>query len=732
MADASPNDSTDRLRACLKQYWGYDDFRPLQEQAMRCVMEDRDSVVVLPTGGGKSLCYQVPALCRDGLAVVVSPLISLMKDQVDALRGCGVSAACVNSSLSASERKEVASAVRRGEIRILYVAPERIVQERTKDFLEESNLSFIAIDEAHCISEWGHDFRPEYRELKALRQRFPDVAFHAYTATATERVRSDIAENLGLNDHELLVGSFDRSNLFYRIERRRNRLVQIQQVLDRHKGESGIIYCISRRDVDELSGTLNDLGYKTLPYHAGMDADERQRNQDAFIEDRTDTIVATVAFGMGIDKPNVRYVIHAGMPKALENYQQESGRAGRDGLEAECCLFYSGSDAQLWRRIIGEESAGNVDAAMESLEALDQFCTGVTCRHRSLVTYFGQDWPDEPCNACDVCVGDLDMLSNPLETAQKIVSGVVRLDQRFGGDYVSLHLSGSRDKRLLDNGHDQPSTYGILQEHDRRAIRDWIEQLVSQGFLEKVGEYRVVQVTPKGRELLRGDASPRLLQPRKRKSTAQASAEVRRENWEGVDRGLFERLRELRKELADERGVPAYIVFGDATLRELAREKPTSIEEFQEVRGVGEKKLRDYGEVFVENIRLYLQGEADPNPVKTSGVAKKAGRKVSASSRRAWQFFRDGMSIGEVVETTGRASSTVTGYLCDFLESEGRTDPLPWVKADTFERIRAKALELQTDSAKQVFEVLNESVAYDDIRISLSCLVSELESCARQ
>ena len=727
MADASPSESTDRLRACLQQYWGYNDFRPLQEPAMRCVLEDRDSVVVLPTGGGKSLCYQVPALCRDGLAVVVSPLISLMKDQVDALRGCGVAAACVNSSLSATERLEVASAVRRGEIRILYVAPERIVQERTKDFLEESNLSFIAIDEAHCISEWGHDFRPEYRELKTLRERFPEVAFHAYTATATERVRSDIAENLGLKNHELLVGSFDRSNLFYRVERRRNRLQQIQKVLDRHQGESGIIYCISRRDVDELSETLNDLGYKTLPYHAGMEAAERQQNQDAFIEDRTETIVATVAFGMGIDKPNVRYVIHAGMPKALENYQQESGRAGRDGLEAECCLFYSGSDAQLWRRIIGEESPGNSDAAMASLEALDQFCTGVTCRHRSLVTYFGQEWPDEPCQACDVCMGDLDLLSDPLVTAQKIVSGVVRLDQRFGGDYVSLHLVGSRDKRLLDNGHDQPSTYSILREYDRKAVRDWIEQLVSQGFLEKVGEYRVVQVTPKGRELLRGGGSPRLLQPRKRKSSSEASAEVRRENWDGVDRSLFERLREVRKELAEERGVPAYIVFGDATLRELARQKPTSIEDFQQVRGVGEKKLRDYGDIFVDHIRTHLQSEADPNPSPVRSVSPKSSRKVSSASRRAWQFFRDGLSLPEVIETTGRASSTVTGYLCDFLDAENRTDPLPWVNAETFERVRAKTKELQTDSLKQLFEALDETVSYDEIRISLTCVANEME-----
>ncbi|WP_166819932.1 DNA helicase RecQ [Thalassoroseus pseudoceratinae] len=731
MAEVSPDEPTDRLRACLKQYWGYDDFRPLQEQAMRCVMEDRDSVVVLPTGGGKSLCYQVPALCREGLAVVVSPLISLMKDQVDALRECGVAAACVNSSLSASERMEVASAVRRGEIRVLYVAPERIVQERTKDFLEDSNLSFIAVDEAHCISEWGHDFRPEYRELKGLRERFPDVAFHAYTATATERVRSDIAENLGLKDHELLVGSFDRSNLFYRVERRRNRLLQIQKVLDRHQGESGIIYCISRRDVDELSETLNDLGYKTLPYHAGMDAEERQKNQEAFIQDRTETIVATVAFGMGIDKPNVRYVIHAGMPKALENYQQEAGRAGRDGLEAECCLFYSGSDAQLWRRILNEESAGNIDAAMASLEALDQFCTGVSCRHRSLVTYFGQDWPDEPCNACDVCVGDLDLLDNPLETAQKIVSGVVRLDQRFGGDYVSLHLTGSRDKRILENRHDQPSTYGILQQHDRRAVRDWLEQLVSQGYLEKVGEYRVIHVTAKGRELLRGAASPRLLQSRKRKSTAEASAEVRRESWDGVDRGLFERLRELRKELADERGVPAYIVFGDATLRELARQKPTSIEEIQEVKGVGEKKLRDYGDVFTQHIQAYLKNDTDPNRTAKAGVSKNTGRKISSASRRAWQFFRDGMTLAEVAETTGRASSTVTGYLCDFLQSEARTDPLPWVDADTFERVRTKATELQTDSSKQLFEALGETVSYDEIRISLTCVANELESCSQ-
>ncbi|MCL4121121.1 UNVERIFIED_CONTAM: hypothetical protein GTU68_015633 [Idotea baltica] len=588
----------------MQQYWGYDSFRPLQEESMRAVIGDRDSVVVLPTGGGKSLCFQVPAVCRDGLAVVVSPLISLMKDQVDALTDCGVSAAFVNSTLSLDEKKQVAARVKAGEIRLLYVAPERLVLPQTIDFLKKAGLSFIAIDEAHCISQWGHDFRPEYRSLSMLRDEFPDVAIHAFTATATEDVRDDIAAQLQFEDHEMLVGSFDRLNLNYKVERRgKDRVGQICEVIDRHKYESGIIYCISRKDVEQTSSMLNDQGYNTRPYHAGLSAADRQAAQDAFINEEVDTIVATIAFGMGIDKSNVRYVIHSGMPKSLENYQQEAGRAGRDGLEAECCLFYSMGDFVLWQRIIEMNESDANESAVNALQRMANYCTGVVCRHKSLIEHFGQEWDRPDCGACDVCGGDLELIDDSLVVGQKILSSIVRTGQRFGGEYNALVLKGSSDRRIMNNRHDELSTYGLLQEHPQRAIRDWIEQLAGQGFLSREGEYNTLKVSKTGRQLLKGEVEPRLLKPQvkeDRPRTVRSSS--KEESWDGVDRDLFDNLRQLRRDKANERGVPPYIVFSDAALRDMARRKPATLEEFREVKGVGDKKLEEYGEDFLAEI----------------------------------------------------------------------------------------------------------------------------------
>jgi ATP-dependent DNA helicase RecQ len=357
-----PSAATDqqRLLEPLQKWWGYPGFRPLQYEAMSLVMKDRDSLVVLPTGGGKSLCYQVPALARPGLAVIVSPLISLMKDQVDSLQALGVSAACINSSQTGAEKASVASQIRRRELKLLYISPERLVQPATLDFLRDAGLSFVAIDEAHCISQWGHDFRPEYRQLQMLKQHFPGISVHGYTATATPQVRQDIILQLGLHQPEILVGSFDRPNLVYRVERRVDSIGQIRRILDRHKGESGVIYCISRRNVESVSSALNQAGYKTLPYHAGLSDDDRRRGQEAFIDESVNIIVATVAFGMGIDKSNVRFVIHAEMPKSLEHYQQESGRAGRDGLEAECTLLFSPGDVETWNYLMKDTTDDSV------------------------------------------------------------------------------------------------------------------------------------------------------------------------------------------------------------------------------------------------------------------------------------------------------------------------------------------------------------------------------------
>jgi ATP-dependent DNA helicase RecQ len=594
----------DQLREILRRYWGYDDFRPLQADAMRAVVDGRDSLVVLPTGGGKSLCFQAPALAMPGLAVVVSPLIALMKDQVDALVDCGVPAACVNSTLAFDQRRRIAEEIRSGRLKLLYLAPERLLTERTLQFLQSVPLSFIAVDEAHCISEWGHDFRPEYRGLRLLKEKFPRVGLHAYTATATPHVRDDIVRELRLVKPEVLVGSFDRSNLVYRACRRANLLQQIREVVDRHRNDSGLIYCIRRTDTEEVAAQLVSSGYSALPYHAGMADEDRRRNQESFINDRAKIIVATVAFGMGIDKSDVRYVIHAAAPKSLESYQQESGRAGRDGLEAECLLLYSAGDFRTWRKLHSELPPEVLEIAMTLLAGIDRYCSSVICRHRAIVEYFGQEFPCENCGACDVCLNELELIEDSLLISQKILSCVKRVGENFGGEYVALVLTGSQDQRIVSHGHERLSTWGLMAEHNKKHIRAWIDQLVNQNFLCKAGEYNVLRLTEAGWQVLRGEQTPRLLKPAPPK-TKEKQSRASLETWEGVDRNLFERLRVFRRRKAEERGVPPFIIFSDATLRDLARVRPTTLEELPSIHGIGAKKIAEYGTALLAEINTF-------------------------------------------------------------------------------------------------------------------------------
>lgn len=592
-----------RAKGVLKRYWGYDNFLPLQQEAIESVCSNRDSIVVLPTGGGKSICFQVPAMIMPGLALVVSPLISLMKDQIDGLVENGIPAARLDSSLTAEERSSVFRRIHNGELKLLYLSPERLVLGNFIEFLSQLKLSFIAVDEAHCVSMWGHDFRPEYRQLGILKSEFPDVAFHAYTATATKPVRDDIARQLRLNDPKFLIGSFDRPNLIYKAQPRKNRLTQVSEVLERHKGETGIIYCIRRADVDNLCAKLDEKGYRALPYHAGMSDDERRQNQDAFIKEECDTIVATVAFGMGIDKSNVRYVIHTGMPKSLEHYQQESGRAGRDGLEAECILFYSGGDYGVWKSILADSEPKIHEIALKKLNEMYGYCTGISCRHKALLAYFGQELQKKNCEACDVCAGEIDLVEDPLPDAQKILSCILRLKERFGADYTAAVLTGSRETRIIENGHDSQSTYGLMSHHTKNNVRDWIEQLVAQGYIDKTEDYKVLSVTKKGWLVLKGLEKPLLLKPAKKAEKEKKISKIARDSWEGVDERLFEELRKLRRAIAGKKSIPAYLVFSDAALRDMARRRPATKEEMLEVNGVGETKLKQYGENFLDVIR---------------------------------------------------------------------------------------------------------------------------------
>lgn len=728
---SSPPVRTQLLEA-LRRYWGYDSFLPLQEQAMSAGMAGQDSVVVLPTGGGKSLCYQAPAVCRDGLALVISPLISLMKDQVDALRACGVPAAAINSTLTAGERREVAEQIRRGELKLVYVAPERLLAERTLEFFKQTPLSLIAIDEAHCISQWGHDFRPEYRGLKILKQHFPAASIHAFTATASDAVQRDIADQLGLADPQMLIGSFDRPNLNFRIRRPANRFAEVCQLVEQRKGEAGIVYCISRKEVDKTADALRSLGYRALPYHAGLSDDQRHRNQDAFLDEEADVVVATVAFGMGIDKSNVRYVIHAGMPKSLEHYVQESGRAGRDGLEADCLLLYSGRDAIVWRQLIEKGENGADAGALESLSAMERFCGGVTCRHKAIVNYFGQELENDNCGACDVCLGELNLVEEPVVLAQKILSCVLRLDQRFGADYTSKVLAGSNESRIRELGHDRLSTYGLLSEHRNSAIREWVEQLVGQSFLRKAGEYGTLELTEAGRALLKGEGSPQLTKPAPAAKERRSRSGSASDNWEGVDRGLFEELRKLRTTLANEHGVPPYVVFGDAALRDMARRRPSTLDAFLEVRGVGERKRDDYGDAFITAIVDYCSTGGVPVDVAEVASATAASPRTrvdsaegpNASSIAAFTHFRRGASIEDTMEAMGRARSTVTSYLSEYLRHEQVQDPSPWVEDDLVKRIELAIAEVGLVGLKPIFDHLGGEVPYEPIRIVATCVAN--------
>ncbi len=594
----------------LKQYWGYDEFRPFQADAIVSAMSKRDSIVVLPTGGGKSLCFQVPAVAMDGLTVVVSPLISLMKDQVDSMLQCGINAVRLDSTITDAEREYAHNAIEDGSVKLLYVSPERMMQNGFLDYLKNQNLSMVAIDEAHCISMWGHDFRPEYREIGTLKAKLPDVSIHAFTATATTQVQLDIHKQLNLENPKILVGSFDRPNLIYRVEPAGDLDDQVCQVVERHKNESGIIYCIRRKDVEATHSMLSAKGYKSLPYHAGMNVMARKLNQEAFIREKVDIIVATVAFGMGIDKSNVRFVIHAGMPKSIEHYQQESGRGGRDGLEAECCLFHKGRDYGTWKYFTNDMEPEARQIALNKLNAIYGFCTSGVCRRKAILSYFDQTLEASNCGGCDVCLGEGEYMEDSLITGQKILSCVIRLEERFGSDYTTLVLIGSKEKRILENGHDSLTTYGLLADYTRGNVRDWVEQLVGQGYLAKTGEYNVLTMTTAGWEVIKGNVKPRLLEPLKKKETRKRSkTKAEAKSWEGVDSGLFEELREIRKSIADSKGVPAFVVFGDASLRDMARKRPSTNHRFLEIHGVGQKKRTDYGETFINAITRYCDQE---------------------------------------------------------------------------------------------------------------------------
>jgi ATP-dependent DNA helicase RecQ len=612
-----------QLQEALKKYFGYDEFRPLQREIIDDALAGRDVFALLPTGGGKSLCFQLPGLLRDGVTIVVSPLIALMKDQVDALRTSGIAATFLNSTLAANEARDRFRGLHRNQFRLLYLAPERLMME---NFLEQAlnwNIAQIAIDEAHCISEWGHDFRPEYRELKKLRKQFPDVPIMALTATATERVRGDIIKQLKLRNPRCYVASFNRPNLIYRVVPKSSAYQQVLDFVRARPSESGIVYCASRKSSDALAEKLRRDGIKALPYHAGMESKERTRNQEAFLRDDARVITATIAFGMGINKPNVRYVIHHDLPKNIEGYYQETGRAGRDGLPSECVMLFSVGDVVKQRRFIEEKSESEQRIAHEQLRTMIAYAETRECRRSTLLRYFGENFLQGSCNGCDNCLEPRETFDGTI-AAQKFLSCVHRVEKKqgfgFGLNHIVEVLVGGTNEAIEKRGHDQLSTFGIGKDLPREQWQRIGRELLRLGLMEAApGKFATLSVTDAGMTALRKRTPITLTKPFEAPAK---KVRIPRAGEIECDEELFERLRALRRRIADERDVPAYIIFSDATLREMARACPQNKNEFAQIGGVGQQKLKEFAELFLAEIREYLatNGAVSSSPQRSDAL----------------------------------------------------------------------------------------------------------------
>ncbi|HEX7630680.1 MAG TPA: DNA helicase RecQ [Lacunisphaera sp.] len=599
----------DDLLLTLKTTFGYGAFRPLQREIITAALADKDVFALLPTGGGKSLCFQLPALLRPGLTVVVSPLIALMKDQVDQLQAAGVAATYLNSTLDADEARSRLRGLHRGEWRLLYVAPERLMLDNWAENLKAWKVTALAIDEAHCISEWGHDFRPEYRQIAKLRKLLPDVPVMALTATATNRVRDDIIQHLQLREPSVFVASFNRPNLSYRVIPKDQPAKQVIDFVRQREHESGIIYCASRATAERVAESLAGRGFSARPYHAGLDAAERSRNQELFLRDEVRIICATIAFGMGINKPNVRWVIHHDLPKNIEGYYQETGRAGRDGLPGDCLLLFSAGDIAKQTHFLDEITNEQEQAiARAQLRQIVHYAESAGCRRAELLDYFGEKFPSANCGACDNCLEPRDTYDGTV-VAQKFLSCLYRIAQNsnfnVGMNHVIEVLTGADTEKVQRWGHDRLTTYGIGKELTRPAWAAVGRELIRLGYVAITeGGFATLELTPEGRAVLVSRATIKLTKPM---DLPKARRVARREGDIACDEVLFEQLRNLRKRLADERKVPAYIVFGDTTLRQMARDYPTSLKAMEGISGMGEKKRAEFGETFARAIATFLE-----------------------------------------------------------------------------------------------------------------------------
>jgi ATP-dependent DNA helicase RecQ len=712
----------DQARQVLKDTFGYDNFRLQQEQAITQILDRKDALVIMPTGGGKSIVYQIPALLFDGLTVVISPLISLMKDQVEQLREYGIDAVYLNSSLSHDVYDFNVRKVKSGKVKLLYVAPETLMMDKTREMLNNLTVDCLTIDEAHCISEWGHDFRPEYRQIAKLREDFPEAVCVALTATATPRVQQDIKSILKFDDSEEFISSFDRENLFLKVVDKKDPMNQLLDYLFTRKKQSGIIYCFSRRQVDELAEALEDEGYSVKPYHAGLSDGMRAGNQRAFIKDDVSIIVATIAFGMGINKPNVRFVIHYDMPQNIESYYQQIGRAGRDGLRSDCLLLYGSSDTQKIRYFINKKQGQEKEVAEKHLKDLVKYLETTDCRRKPLMSYFGENYPKEECGMCDNCLSVDDEVEDLTIQAQQFLSTIIRSGEKFGAGHIADILRGSKAKKVMENSHDELSTYGIGIDWSKDQWMQISKLLIRQDYISK-GEHGSLKLEKSALAVL--DGSENVFGTLDRSKTSlegeavvRTSSEIENEH----DAALFDLLRLKRKELADEQDIPPYSIFPDTTLIEMAYFFPQSKESLDPLYGVGNVKKEKYGDAFIGVVKKYAAEHKVEERKKSLEKKVVATKKIGEKYEVIGEAFNAGQSIELLAEEHGVKDMTILKHLKDFLDAGNELRLEGLLNASSLSlRQRDQVLKAFKKKGplmlRPVYDELNKTIGYDELKI---------------